>query len=137
MHKNICRKWRVSGFFRFCTARVLYGSHFALDFLCLFFVAFFAICFNQLISSLKISEYICDTCNRPFSTQTNLNRHKKDFHSAQPLPTKSPSIRCNECPASFVYRSSLIEHLQKVHSKNPVIQTHICNSKEGVYFIAI
>ena len=92
--------------------------------------------FNQQLHLISIKnvhsgKYIfCETCDKQFSTNSNLNKHMK-LHSV----TITPEIKdkgnfdCPKCGKECSYKRGMNEHMKKVHSFNEVI----CSTCDNIY----
>ena len=63
----------------------------------------------------------CDICNKSFTEETNLVRHKKALHSGQ-------SFTCGRCGKQFNRKDALKRH-EKKHSQEKEHQCRHCNRK--------
>lgn len=63
---------------------------------------------------------ICLLCDKMFATQSTLNRHKRETHhlgiNASAYEFDKYNAKCYECASSFLFVSTLREHLDKLHN---------------------
>ncbi|KAK3722284.1 hypothetical protein QZH41_016392 [Actinostola sp. cb2023] len=75
-------------------------------------------CADQHDSSMA---FVCDLCNKSFTQETNLVRHKKAIHSGR-------SFNCERCGNSFNRRDVLKRHMKK-HSQDKEHKCQHCERK--------
>ena len=69
--------------------------------------------------------YLCVTCSKVFSTQSNLNYHVKTIH------LKECNFKCLHCQKSFTQNSSLQTHIKTVHLNERNFKCPHCNKVFG------
>ena len=73
--------------------------------------------------------YVCDICERKYSSTKPLIRHYKQVHGI------NERFKCNYCDKLFKFRDKLITHESAVHSSNKKKECKICNVKVVHYDI--
>lgn len=70
---------------------------------------------DQEDSLPKKCKLTCPVCSRPYSSQSNLNRHVKAEHPQAYEPSHN-SIDCPKCDMKFTRMCLLTEHLEEKHN---------------------
>ena len=79
--------------------------------------------------------YVCDLCNRSFSTQGSLKRHRESVHRQSPpppSPSPAPPERhverpvCDLCTKIFASQKTLKRHRQTVHRQSGGFSCRVC-----------
>ncbi len=66
----------------------------------------------------KVNSFVCEFCNKTFSTKTNLNVHKETTKSCLKLQGKiNDSFKCNICEQVFTTNTNLKQHMKTKCSK--------------------
>lgn len=79
---------------------------------------------------LTLSVYSCPLCDKNFSTQTSLSRHKATNHQVQ------PSHICEHCKKKFRNKTTLKRHLLKIHSElHTQPEYHFCGICDKVFLM--
>lgn len=61
----------------------------------------------------KLNTFVCEFCNKTFSTKTNLNVHKETTKSCLKLQGKiNDSFKCNICEQVFTTNTNLKQHMK-------------------------
>ena len=72
----------------------------------------------------------CETCDKQFTTNSNLNKHMK-LHTVTITPEikDKGNFECPKCGKECSYKRGMNEHMKKVHRFNEVI----CSTCDNVY----
>ncbi|XP_050407023.1 zinc finger protein 1 isoform X2 [Patella vulgata] len=70
---------------------------------------------------LEVGMYACDQCDKLFSKQSSLARHKYEHSGARPFT-------CDVCPKSFKHKHHLTEH-KRLHSGEKPFKCKKCNKR--------
>ncbi|ESO87679.1 hypothetical protein LOTGIDRAFT_166258 [Lottia gigantea] len=70
---------------------------------------------------LEVGMYACDQCDKLFSKQSSLARHKYEHSGARPFT-------CDVCPKSFKHKHHLTEH-KRLHSGEKPFRCKKCNKR--------
>ena len=66
--------------------------------------------------NIRKQKCVCDDCGKEFSTMSNLELHKRRFHSEE------KPYRCDECEQTFKEKVQMESHMVELHGKpNPCL----------------
>jgi hypothetical protein len=80
---------------------------------------------------MALSKIKCDDCDKAYSQQHGLDRHKKKMHKCGDFTTKM-AFKCEFCDYSTIYsQSRLNQHFKMVHLKVKNYECTECDHKTG------
>lgn len=71
----------------------------------------------QLFEKSEDRSHACSVCGRFFTTNSNMNRHIRDMHSAN-----KERFHCRKCPKDYASKGNLKLHVKKDHCKQKIVE---------------
>lgn len=63
----------------------------------------------------ELQEFWCDTCNRKFRKESDLNLHKQTHLIEEQQNARQRAYQCGECKTNFKSKVLLNKHIESVH----------------------
>ncbi|KAF5876815.1 putative dna binding regulatory protein [Botrytis fragariae] len=82
--------------------------------------------YDPIQQNIKRRAYLCKTCQRSFSREIYLRRHKRIAH------VEDNRIKCPNCAEYFTPRDLLIRHREEAHKKRLLGTTDICRQSPDI-----
>src|ERR1041385_6866514 len=66
------------------------------------------------------NKFVCEFCNKPFSSKSNLTFHQKNTNYCLNIRHENQSFECIICNQTFSHKRSFHSHLEKCKSTNSI-----------------
>lgn len=83
----------------------------------------------------EIKHHPCLICEKEFTTSSNLNRHIKAIHKAEPVktPNKNPVCMCPLCDQDNPSKKAYLKHLEEEHDIHCKVESHLFKDWQSKY----